>query len=195
MKLYAIPTTTALIRPIGGDRMKGEWAVEQQMTELGCKVHDTRSVEFKRKGKDRFATPEYQQALSGYVFSEIPDEIFGAAVHVKGAWGSALPIIKVTKRNHLAESPYDIAMRFFDMLKAKRAEAERIKERADLVAEFDPGDPLEILKGPFCEQLVTFQKMVHHAHEMFPKLRVEMELMGRKTTVDVDPLDVRKAAE
>lgn len=194
MKLYAIPVTTNLIR-VNGTRIRGEWAVEHAMEQIGCKIHDSRTVEFLRKGKQRYATPEYLPALPGYVFAEIPDEVFGAAVHVKGAWGSALPIIQMQKRLHLTETPHDIAMRFFARLKSKRDEAERIKTRADLVAEFDPGDPLEILRGPFMEQLGTFQKMVHSAHEMFPKLRVEMELMGRKTMVDVDPLDVRRAAE
>lgn len=195
VKLYAIPVTTMLVRNRSGQRIKGEWAVEEAMSALGCSIHDTRTVEFLRKGKQRYATPEYRQALPGYVFASIPDELFGAAVHVKGAWGSALPIIQVQKKDKLTDTPYDQAMRFFAMLKEKRDEAERIKTRADLVAEFDPGEPLEILRGPFSEQLVTFQKMVHSAHDLFPKLRVEMEIMGRKTTVDVDPLDVKSAAE
>lgn len=193
-RLYAIPTTTALIRPIGGDRIKGEWAVEHQLRELGCTVYDSRAVQFVRKGKDRFARPEYVPVLSGYVFADVPDELFGRAVNVKGAWGSALPIYNRKNKNKLTETPHDALMRMFAELEEKRAEAERIKTRADLVSEFDPGEPLQIIAGPFCDMLADFQKMVKTAHDQFPMIKAQMEVMGQKTTVMLDPLDVAKRA-
>jgi transcriptional antiterminator NusG len=192
-RLFAIPTTTALVRA-NGERIKGEWAVEVQMQEIGCKIYDSRTVEFIRKGKDRFARPEYRPALPGYVFADIPYDLFGRAVHVKGAWGSALPIYQVEKRNKLKETPHDAAMRFFASLEEKRVEAERIKSRADLVAEFDPGEPLNIISGPFAELLADFRRMVKTAHDRFPMIEAQMEIMGQKTTVKIDPLDVAKRA-
>lgn len=191
-RLYAIPTTTAPVRPMGGDRIKGEWAVEQQLREIGCTVHDSRTVEFVRKGKDRFARPEYKPALPGYVFADVPDDLFGRAVHVKGAWGSALPIYNVEKRKHLKETPHEAAMRFFASLEEKRAEAERIKTRSELVAQFDPGEPLAIIAGPFADLLADFRRMVKTAHDTFPMIESDMHIMGRKTTVRLDPLDVAK---
>lgn len=192
-RLYAIPTTTALIRT-NGERIKGEWAVEIQMQEIGCKVYDSRTVEFIRKGKDRFARPEYRPALPGYVFADVPDDLFGRAVHVKGAWGSALPIYQVEKRNRLKETPHDAAMRFFALLEEKRAEAERIKSRSDLVAQFNPGEPLSIIAGPFADLLADFRRMVKTAHDTFPMIEADMHIMGRKTTIRLDPLDVAKRA-
>ena len=194
IRLYAIPTTTALIRPTGGDRVKGEWAVEAQMKEIGCMVYDSRTVEFTRKGKDRFARPEYKPALPGYVFADIPDHLFGRAVHVKGAWGSALPIYDIEARRKMRETPHDAAMKFFASLKSKRIEAERIKHRADLVAEFDPGEPLSIISGPFSDLLASFRRMVRAAHDAYPMIEAQMEIMGQKTTVRLDPLDVAKRA-
>ncbi|KZY05259.1 hypothetical protein A3721_15115 [Sulfitobacter sp. HI0023] len=181
-----------MIRPPGGDRMKGEWAVEQQIKAMGCTVHDSRTVAFIRKGKDRYARPEYRPSLPGYVFAEIPDEAFGRAVHVQGAWGSALPIYQVENRNKLETTPYEAAMEFFAVLAEKREEAERIKRRADLVAGFDPGDPLEIISGPFKDLLVRFQRMVKTAHDMHPMIEGEMTLFGRQSPVRIDPLDVVK---
>ena len=191
-KLYAIPTTTALVRLRGGDRIKGEWAVEAQMQELGCRVYDSRTVDFVRKGKDRYARPEFRPALPGYVFADISDNLFSRAVHVEGAWGSALPIYQVEKRDKLKETPHDAAMRFFEALAEKRLEAERIKSRSDLVSQFDPGEPLKIIAGPFADMLVTFQRMIKSAHEMHPMIEGEMSLFGRQSPVRVDPLDVVK---
>ena len=114
--LYAIPTTTGMITH-NGHRERGEWAVERQLREMGAEPHDTRSVVFKRAGKRRYAEPEFEPALPGYVFASIPDEVFGKAVHAKGAWGSAL---YVQPRKGDGPCPCRAVMAFVAVLAQKR---------------------------------------------------------------------------
>lgn len=190
MTLYAIPTTTGKVRH-DGERIRGEWAVEKALEAMGCTVHDQRAVEFKRKGKKRFPELIYSPCLPGYVFAEIPDDIFGRAVHVAGAFGSALPIPKGQNPEYC---PTAAVMRFLYRLATKRKEAERCEGNATMAQAFEMGEPLQILAGPFADQLAKFSGVVHRAHDMHPKIKLDMEVMGQRVPIEIDPLDVRKAS-
>ena len=61
------------------------------------------------------------------------------------------------------------------------------------VAEYEPGDLLQIMAGPFAGQLATFRKLAETDHDLFPRIKADVELFGRTTTIDLDPIHARRA--
>jgi len=75
----------------------------------------------------------------------------------------------------------------------ERRDKERIAESRDKAAmcAYDQGQQLEITSGSLMGALVHFQRQSQRSGDNFPMVEVETEFMGQKTTVRIDPLEVR----
>mgnify|MGYP000259025892 CR=1 FL=1 len=62
------------------------------------------------------------------------------------------------------------------------------------MVQFQPGQALEILSGPFMERIVSFGRMIQGAHDLHPMIEAKGDFMGQQTTFKIDPLDVKGAA-
>lgn len=205
MTWYLGITTTKKIPPFpGAEKERGELAVVRQLTALGIEAHAPVRIDFVRKGKRRYAEPETEMLLPNYVFADIADHQFFDAVQARGLSPSLMAI-----------SRGDIhgVLRFIRDAEEKKAEAEAIiaeldraraieeaKERRAAEAkaraamcQFEPGEALMVLSGPFKEQVVRFTRMVNQAHERHPMVGFEREMFGATVSGMIDPLDVRKA--
>ena len=60
--------------------------------------------------------------------------------------------------------------------------------------EYSDGDILEIMAGPLMGQLATFRKLAETDHDLFPRIRADVELFGRVASIDLDPIDARRAS-
>lgn len=186
MTLYAICTTTRKIRICGeADRIRGEFAVERQLRAMGIEADAAMKITLKRQGKRRTADAIEEPLLAGYVFADIPPELYVSAMHCRGAWGQAMAVPKGAETAQVRK--------FLSAASEARTEAARAIANGKASVAYDQGDLLEILTGPFRDQLARFRGVVQRAHDAHPKLRLEMQVFGQSVPVEVDPLDVKKA--
>lgn len=189
MTWYLGRTTTRHIAPEpGAEKERGEFAVERQLRALGIEAHAPRKIEFKRVGKKRHAEPITSAYLPGYVFADIPAELFTRAIHCRGISSTLLAVTPQEVRRHVQP--------FLAKVDDENAEAKRIIDSRDRAAmcQFEPGQALGILAGPFMERAAKFLRMVQAAHDLHPMIEAESEMFGRAVRVKIDPLDVIGAA-
>lgn len=82
--------------------------------------------------------------------------------------------------------------RFKEAVEAEYADAERLRENSEYQCQFKPGQALEVFEGAFSGYDGVFMEVVQKTHEYYAKLRIELDIMGRATPVDVDPNMVRE---
>ncbi|MFV1798192.1 hypothetical protein [Phaeobacter sp. Ay1a-4a] len=189
MTWYLGTTTTRLIAPEpGSEKERGEFAVERQLRALGIDAHAPRKIEFKRVGKKRHAEPITSAYLPGYIFAEIPAALFTQAIGCRGLNPSLMAVSPQEVRKHVQP--------FLSMVDQEAAETERIIASRDRAAmcQFQPGQALEILSGPFMDRVVSFTRMVEAAHDMHPMIEASVQMFGQVSKVRVDPLDVKGVA-
>lgn len=74
--------------------------------------------------------------------------------------------------------------------------ADRARQRAnsEYECQYAPGDALKMLSGPWEGFTAEFSGVIKRAHEGYAKLRVEIDMFGRSTPVEVDPDKVAAVA-
>ncbi len=189
-------------RVAGANRWEfNEFIVERDLRALGLDCWCGRRMEFKRTGKQRRPEPQESPYLLNYIFADIPADLFFKALAVKHL---APTLLVLTDRDingverHRARSgdmvPAVTGLRQFrEAVDGEYARACRIKDNQDLVSEYALGQELRYLEGGFADTLMRFKKMVERPGDMYPKIRVEADMMGSVITMDVDPLAVRAA--
>ncbi|KIC12875.1 hypothetical protein RA19_00265 [Leisingera sp. ANG-M1] len=167
---------------------RGEFAVERQLRALGIEAFAPRKIEFKRQGKKRYAEPVTSAYLPGYIFADIPPELFAQAVQCRGLNASLMTVSGQEVRRHVQP--------FLSKVSEENAEAQRIIDSRDRAAmcQFEPGAALEVLAGPFMGRIVRFSDMVQAAHDVHPVIEARAEMFGQSVRVQIDPLDVKGAA-
>lgn len=108
-------------------------------------------------------------------------DIKGTPAHVKqgtGAWTPAVPGLND----------------FRNAVEAEYADAKRAQENSEYQCQYQPGQALELLTPPWDGFTATFSEVIRHAHDDYAKLRVEVDMFGRKATLEVDPDRVRSSA-
>ncbi len=162
-----------------------EFEVEQSLEDLGIDVWCGRKIEFLRRGKKRYAEPVESPYLPNYLFLSLSED----------EWHQVMG----SQVKHLAKTTYQLSgrdERHFDKFKNavwdESLEAQAIIKRNDTAAmnQFKAGQKIKDLQGRFGEQLLKFRRIVEAAHELFPMIEAETEMMGQTVTVRLDPLDV-----
>lgn len=200
MTWYLGITTTKKIAPYPGwEKERGEMAVKRQLLDLGIEeAHAPVRIEFMRKGKRRFAEPTEEVLLPNYIFADIPAELFYDAIKCRGLVPSLMAIRQADLETYTDRDGQEHIglLPFMRRAEAKEAEARRIIASNDHAAmcQFDPGDTLEILSGPFMGQLVKFTRMIQSAHDLHPMVGFEGEMFGSSIPGMIDPLSVRRAS-
>lgn len=180
---------------------RGDFAVARQLRALGFEAWCPRKIEFKRQGKRRHPDPIISPYLPGYVFIESSAHQYHEIFMAQGIGRTLMAIgqgdLRGERRNKDGEKVKggNGVLDFLTWADARLAEAERIIENNDRAAmvQYSPGDPLEIISGPFMDRAVRFTAMVQEAGDMHPMVAFETELFGRVVAGKVDPLDVKRA--
>ena len=187
MTWYLGITATKLIAPaMGAAKIRGEFAVEAQLRAAGIEATAPRRIEFKRLGKKRQPQPVESAWLPGYVFANIPADRYAEVIATTKGLSPTLMAIHSTEMRENVQP-------FLRMAAAKLEEAEQIIDRKDRAAmvQFNPGDGIEIVGGPFFDRAATFLRMVSAAGSDFPMVEAEVEMFGGRVPVKLDPLHVR----
>ncbi len=155
--------------------------------EIPCIV--PRKVEAIRQGKRRWPDPVISAAWPNYAFLTLTD----------AQWHQLHQLRKPPFRGtfHLvAAKEWDRCL----LPAVARVEQDfqyrmEMIEAGQRVAEYNAGDALTMIGGPFAGQMLRFKAMVEAAHEVFPQIKATMDMMGREVDVLLDPIHARKAAE
>lgn len=162
-----------------------EFEVAGEIEKLGMDVYCARRMRFIRKGKKRRAEPEVSPYLQNYLFVNIPAERYLDVLAIRYLASTTMALSKADKR----------ALGLFRAaVDAEFATQEKKRLNQEAVSEYEPGQALQFLDGRFSDSMLTFRAIVERPHDVHPKIKASMEMMGREVTMEIDPLSV-KAAE
>lgn len=163
-----------------------EFSAQEQCEVLGYRCDVPRKVELIRHAKRRRPDIIVKPFLPNYLFVHGNDDVFHAIRDIKEVRGTAMGIGPQNARQVLA---------FIARVEADYAERMAQIEAGQRVTEYEPGDLLTLMTGPFAGQIATFRRMVESAHDVFPKIEAEltMNLMGKPVLAVVDPINAKRA--
>ena len=172
MTLWVIATTTG-----------HEQDVQEQLEALGIMCSVPLRVDLIRQGKRRRPDVVERAYLPGYAFAWFGDgdwHMVKAAKHVRTMMG-------------VSAQAERLVMAFLNRVEADYLERMMQIEAGLRVDEYNPGDLLQIMTGPFAGQLARFTRMLETAHDVFPVIEAEVQLFGRAARVRVDPIAAKPA--
>jgi len=159
-----------------------EFDAQEEAEALGLWAIVPRRVDMLRRGVQRRAEPVITAYLPNYLFFRSDNEGWH---WMKGS---------KTVRTVMGVSPGNAALvdAFINRVEADFAARMAQIEAGQRVDEYEPGDLLEIITGPFAGVLASFKRVAEGAG-IFPELVVETQLFGQAVTVRVDPIAARRA--
>jgi transcription antitermination factor NusG len=179
-----------------------EFEVFDDLAALSIQHWRGERIEFQRRGYKRRAEPFVYPVLPNYVWITLPDER-----KLRDDQITAILRIEHLARTFHALLPQHVeAFQDFRRWADTRLTQAHAATNAKLIAEYNatgisrpdsradyaPGDLLEIRSGPLRDQLVRFRSLVEGAERI--SIRADVVIFGRQTTVDVDPLNVKRKA-
>ena len=197
-----------------------EFEVMDELSDMGITYWHGKRIEFERRGKSRIAEPFEYPALPNYLHITAPFHLvsdimyirhlsrtikFLHAADVRG-WqvferaadarlAEAQGIVDERKRMEAEHGAAVLAMqKRHESRQAELAAAKALRQSIiNLISGYSAGDALEITGGPFKGMLATFGRMVVKLGTAHPMVEASVQIFGRDTPADFDPLDVRKA--
>lgn len=191
MTWYLGITTTRHIRPFPkAEKIRGEFAVQEQLQALGIEAHAPKQIKFERRGKSKTFDPVTRVLVPGYIIADIPDRLYTQAMRVDGI----APTTKVICKREVEDKDRGV-LKFIAEAENKLAEAQSIIDRRDRAAmvKFRVGERLRTLSEAFSEMALEFTRMVEKAGQDYPMVGVKTEMFGREVELLIDPMDVRSA--
>lgn len=158
-----------------------EFAAQEEAEALGVTAYVPRRVDLIRQGKRRRPDVVERPYLPNYVFIQATDEQWHwlrDSKHFRSIMG-------------IPPASAPSVMAFIDRVERDFAARMAQIEAGERVSEYNPGDLLQIIAGPFAGQLATFRKVAEAADN--PIIIAETEMMGQIVRVTVDPIAARKA--
>ena len=160
-----------------------EFSAQEEAEALDLWAVVPRKVEMIRMGKNR--RPD------AVVTPYLPNYLFLRATAQEWHW------LRTSKhcRSMMAVVPQaeKLVVQFIDKVEADYAQRMAQIEAGQRVDEYEPGDLLEIIAGPFAGTMARF-KRVAEGNSIFPQLITEAKMFGQSITVRVDPLDARRGS-
>lgn len=160
-----------------------EQTVQEQLEALGLTCSVPLVAEAKRRGKNRYAELVERPYLPGYAFAW-----FGAE-----DWHTIKQAKHVRTMMGVSAQSERLVLAFLDRVEADYMERSAQILAGQKVAEYNPGDLLQIMTGPFAGQLARFTRMLETAHDVFPLIEAELDVFGQVAKVRVDPIAARRA--
>jgi len=180
------------VQIIAYGRAGHEFDIRDELKLDGYAATVPRKVETVSRGKDRKAKLEDVPLLPNYIFLDMSVDQYHRLIRSGGQYKYLASTFQIVPAR------LEKAMTLW----ANSIEAEAQREidrykRGEELSLFQNGEAVKVTEGPFAQWLdganVTFRKMAQAAHDTFPRAEVELELFGRVTKVEVDPLHVRRA--
>ena len=165
--------------------LKQLW-VQEELRRMGISAWCGTSVEFKRQGKRRVPDKIERPYIPNYLFIEM----------------SAAQFFTVSSLDHVSPQFQIVPSMQMKQLRDWQEgvnEAHQQALRVDAnskaaIAQYKHGQALRALSGPLEHFPMWFERVVKEAHDDWPKIEVEVDVMGARRKVRFDPLDVRADA-
>lgn len=161
-----------------------EFEVEREIADLGITAWVPRMVEIRRAGKKRTPTITERPYLPNAIFMDLTPRQWHEVHQIK--------FLASTMRQLNRRDVQDVEA-FREAVEAEQAEARHALANQKAVAEFKPGQAIEVLSGPFSGMVAEFCRVVQAAHDLHPHYEAETEIFGQVSTIRLDPLDVKEA--
>lgn len=180
-----------------------EFDVEAELVSLGLHPWVPRRLESKYIKEKRQAIWYDRPYVPKLMFCVIPAIYWRDVFELKHVIGKPTelsrldiegqPACKIqTRQGTTVDRPARHGLKDFrNAVEAEYQDMQRRKINSEYQCQYEPGQALELLDQAFADLGATFVKVVRDARGDYAKLRVEMEMMGRAVTVDVDPDKVR----
>lgn len=164
-----------------------EFSAQEQCQALGYTCDVPRRVDLVRHAKRRTPDKVVRPFLPNYLFLHGGNDAFHAVKDIKEIRGTAMGVGDSEARRvkaFIARVEADFAARMAQI------------EAGERVSEYQPGDMLTLMTGPFAGQLARFRRMVEGAHDAFPQIEAELaiSLMGRAVMATIDPINAKRVA-
>lgn len=159
-----------------------EFDAQEECEALGIICHVPRRVDMIRQGKRRRPDPVVKPFLPNYVFIE-------ATAQEWHLLHTSSKLIRTTMG--IGEGNARMVHRFIDRVEADYARRMAQIEAGQRVDEYNEGDALEIIAGPFTGMLARFKAVAEGAEH--PIVVAELDILGQATRVKLDPLVARRA--
>lgn len=157
-----------------------EFQVADDLRLIGIDAWAGRVIRWKRKGKDRRPEAYEEPALPNYLWASMTAAQFYHAQKVK----HLSPTIRLVPHSATAG-----LQKFQRMADAAFREQDEARRRAEApLPEFDVGQALKLVGGPFSDMVVTFRGIINATDA----LNRQIEADGPFGRMRVDPFDVRK---
>jgi len=175
-----------------------EFEVEAELQALGLHPWVARRLDSKKitQQKERiwFDTPY----VSKLVFCAFPAVYWNDVIGIKHVVGKPMPMTRLGMTGSpayvldTAKGPKQIPARyglndFRSAVEAEYTDAERKRANNLYQCAFRPGQALEVLSGQFAGFPVEFKRAIKRAHQDYARLLVEVDIMGAKRPVEMDP--------
>lgn len=174
-----------------------EFEVEASIEALGLWASAPKALRKKRVGRTKRDVVFYDAPyVPNFLFADIPAQQFLDCLEIKNLAPTLCPIPPAEWRGGLDPKGNQRkgVVHFLDQVQQEYDARDRQRENLEAPAwEFESGQALEILSGPFKGFMATFRRMVEHSHHPFPKVHADAEVFGRTTPFEIDPLDVKLA--
>jgi transcription antitermination factor NusG len=160
-----------------------EFPVQNHLEAMGLRAEVPRKVEALRQGKRRRPDAITSAYLPGYVFAWFDADDWHAirgAKHVRTMMG-------------VSSQAERLVQAFIDRVEADYADRMARIRASEYLEEYNPGDLLTIMTGPFAGQIARFTRMLETAHDVFPVIEAEIDVFGQTARVKVDPIAARRA--
>lgn len=168
-----------------------EFRTAEEIEALGLKpwVPLARRSRFvKEKGKGGEYVWYDAPYINKLIICVIPAIYFRDVVKLKHVIGQPL---EFTRRDIEGDHRQGLKQ-FKAWVEAEYQDQKRKEANANYKCEFQPGDALRICGGPFADFTGPFQEIVRRSKDDYARVRIEIEIMGRATPVDVDPDQVQR---
>jgi transcriptional antiterminator NusG len=170
-----------------------EFEVEDEIRAMDLKPWTPRRLD-SRRVKEKGETVWYDRPyVPKLIFCVVPAIYWRDVVELKHVIGKPMQLSRLDiegDRQRGAPGLKD----FRAAVDAEYADAERRRANNEYQCQYAPGQALTILQGAWEGFPATFMDVIQRAHDEYAKLRVEVKIFGRDTTVEVDPDKVRGAA-
>lgn len=178
-----------------------EFEVEAELKALGLHPWVPRRLESKYIKEKREAVWYDRPYVPKLMFCVIPAIMWRDVFELKHVIGKPYALTRLdmegtpaVKGGAIPDRPARYGLNDFRRaVDAEYSDAEKRKVNSEYQCQYKPGQALEILQGPFEGFAAEFQGVIRRAHDDYSKLRVEVSIFGRPTSLDLDPDKVRVA--
>ena len=161
-----------------------EFSAQEQCEVLGYTCQVPRRVDLIRHQKRRTPDVVVKPYLGNYLFISGGNDVFHAAKLIKEIRGNPIGIGPQNARQVQA---------FIDRVESDYRDRMAQVEAGQRVSEYQPGDLLTLMTGPFAGQVAIFRRMIEGG--VFPRIEAELAVnfMGKPVMATVDPINARPA--